>query len=142
MPRTLTAHASETIGAPSSEVWDALTNPAKIKQYFFGSDIVTDWREGSPIIYRGEWQGKQFEDKGTVVKVEPERTLVCTHWSPMSGTPDTPENYHQVTYALRPEGNSTVVSISQDNNADEDEKQHSEQNWRTVLENMKQFLEK
>jgi len=142
MPKSLTATATETIAATPAQVWEALTSPAQIKQYYFGSDVITSWEEGSPIVYRGEWQGKQFEDKGTVVKVSPPETLICTHWSPLSGTPDSPENYHQVTYSLRPEGRSTVVSVSQDNNADEDEKQHSEQMWKMMLENMKRVLEK
>jgi uncharacterized protein YndB with AHSA1/START domain len=142
MPKELTATATETINAPVSAIWDALTDPAKIKQYLFGADVVTDWKEGSPIVYRGEWRGKSFEDKGRVLKVEPEKRLVCTHWSPMSGTPDAPENYHQVTYELHPSGNATQLSISQDNNDDEEEMQHSRQNWEVVLENMKNFLEK
>jgi uncharacterized protein YndB with AHSA1/START domain len=142
MPKALTATASEKISASPAQVWDALTDPEKIKQYFFGSEIVTDWREGSPIIYKGEYEGKKFEDKGKVVRFEPEKTLVCTHWSPLSGMPDKPENYHEVTYTLTPEGAATRVSISQDNNADEDEKQRSSQLWQTMLKNMKQLLEK
>jgi uncharacterized protein YndB with AHSA1/START domain len=142
MPRELTATATETIDVPASVVWDALINPAKIKQYLFGSDVVSSFEEGSPIVYKGEWDGKSFEDKGMVVKVEPEKELVCTHWSPMSGTADSPENYHQVSYSLAPAGNSTRVSIRQDNNADEEERQHSAGMWQVVLENMKNFLEK
>src|SRR5581483_10423610 len=65
------ASATTTIHAPAQKVWQALTDAAIIKQYFFGSDIVTDWKVGSPIFYRGTWQGKPFEDKGTVVKVNP-----------------------------------------------------------------------
>lgn len=142
MPKALTATATTTINAPAAKVWDALVEPAKIKQYFFGADVISDFKEGSPIVYKGEFNGKSFEDKGSVLKVEPEKTLVCTHWSPLSGTPDSPENYHEVTYSLTPAGTSTQVSISQDNNGDEAEKQHSEQNWQMVLKNLKQFLEK
>ncbi|MGE0058808.1 MAG: SRPBCC domain-containing protein [Dehalococcoidia bacterium] len=142
MPKALTATATTTINAPAAKVWDALVEPAKIEQYFFGADVVSDFKEGSPIVYKGEFNGKSFEDKGSVLKVEPEKTLVCTHWSPLSGTPDSPENYHEVTYSLTAAGTSTQVSISQDNNGDEAEKQHSEQNWQTVLKNLKQFLEK
>jgi uncharacterized protein YndB with AHSA1/START domain len=136
-----TATAKTTIHAPASKVWDALTKPELIKQYLFASDVISDWKVGSPITYKGEWQGKPFEDKGEILKVEPEKILVSTHWSPLSGVPYTPENSHTVTYKLNGNGNSTEVTIIQDNNANEKEKAESEQIWRTVLEGMKKLLE-
>lgn len=135
------AKATTTIHAPVSKVWQALVNPEIIKQYLFNTDVITDWKEGSPIIYRGEWQGKPFEDKGKVLQIEPEKLLKSTHWSPLSGVPDTPENYHTVTYTLSGNNNSTEVTIAQDNNATEEEKKHSEENWKVVLDGMKKLLE-
>jgi uncharacterized protein YndB with AHSA1/START domain len=115
------AKASTTVHAPASKVWDALTRPELIKQYFFDTNVVTDWKEGSPIYYRGEWKGKPFEDKGTILHVEPNKRLVSTHWSPLSGVPDTPENYHTVTYMLSEHDGHTDVTLTQDNNASEQE---------------------
>jgi uncharacterized protein YndB with AHSA1/START domain len=141
MNNKYTAEATTTIHAPASKVWDAITNPQLIKQYLFGTDVISDWKEGSPITYKGEWQGKRFEDKGEILKVEPERVLMSTHWSPLSGVPYNPENYHTVTYTLNAKGDSTEVTITQDNNANEKEKAESEQNWNTVLARMKKLLE-
>ncbi len=141
MSGKFTAQAAATIHAPVSKVWQALVNPEIIKQYLFDTDVISDWKEGSPILYRGEWQGKSFEDKGKILRIEPERMLVSTHWSPLSGAPDTSENYHTVTYTLSDKGDSTEVTIAQDNNASEEEKEHSEQNWRAVLAGMKNLLE-
>ena len=141
MTENLIAKASITIQAPAAKVWDALTQPDLIKQYFFGSDVVTDWKVGSPIFYRGEWQGRSYEDKGTVLEVERNKRLVSTHWSPLSGVPDTPENYHTVTYALQEHDGSTDVTILQDHNASEEERQHSEQNWQMVLAGLKKLVE-
>ena len=141
MDQQFTAAASTTIHASASRVWDALTQPQLIKQYFFGTNVVTDWKVGSPIYYKGEWQGRSYEDKGTVVTVEPNKRLVSTHWSPLAGVPDTPENYHTVTYLLSEHDGSTDVTIMQDNNASEEEKQHSEQNWKMVLAGLKKLLE-
>jgi uncharacterized protein YndB with AHSA1/START domain len=141
MHATYTAKATTTIKAPVSKVWQALVNPDIIKQYLFNTDVISDWKVGSPIIYRGEWEGKPFEDKGEILDIEPERLLRSTHWSPLSGVPDIPENYHTVTYTLAEKGESTEVTISQDNNATEEEKAHSEKNWRIVLEGMKTLLE-
>src|SRR5512140_1536890 len=107
MNKKLTAKATTTIHAPLSKVWQALVNPEIIKQYLFNTDVISDWKEGSNIIYRGEWQRKPFEDKGKILKIEPEKVLISTHWSPLAGVADTPENYHTVTYTLSDKGDST-----------------------------------
>ena len=141
MNKKFTAKATTTIDAPVSKVWQALVNPEIIKQYLFNTDVISDWKVGSPIIYRGEWEGKPFEDKGKILEIEPEKILKSTHWSPLSGVPDSPENYHTVTYTLSDLGDDTEVTITQDNNASEEEKAHSEKNWETVLNGMKKLLE-
>src|SRR3712207_3761127 len=97
MDENLIAKASVTINASSEKVWDALVNPEAIKQYMFGTNVVSGWREGSPIIWRGEWQGKPYEDKGVILRFKPGRGLQYSHFSPLSGLPDKPESYHTVT---------------------------------------------
>jgi uncharacterized protein YndB with AHSA1/START domain len=141
MNKNFTAKATTTINAPVSKVWQALVSPEIIKKYLFDTDVISDWKVGSPITYKGEWEGKPFEDKGEILEIEPEKILKSTHWSPLSGVPDTPENYHTVTYTLSEKGERTEVTITQDNNASEDEKAHSEKNWQTVLKGMKDLLE-
>lgn len=141
MDKKFTAKATTTIHAPASKIWQALVNPEIIKQYLFNTEVISDWKVGSPITYKGEWEGKPFEDKGEILAIEPEKVLKSTHWSPLSGVPDSPENYHTVTYTLSPQDDSTEVTITQDNNATEEEKSHSEKNWQTVLKGMKDLLE-
>jgi uncharacterized protein YndB with AHSA1/START domain len=141
MNNTFTATATTTIKAPKSKVWEVLTTPSYLKKVFFGADIITDWKVGSPIIYKGEWQGKPFEDKGIILKFEPEKSLVTTHWSPLSGVPDTPENYHKVSYELSGGDGTTKLTIIQDNNASEEEKMDSEKNWKMMLDGIKNILE-
>ena len=141
MDTTYTAAASATINAPPSKVWEALTKPELIKKYMFGTDVISDWKVGSPIVYKGEWQGKPFEDKGRILEFEPEKLLVSTHWSPLSGVPDLPENYHTVTYRLSEKDGKTEVTIHQDKNASEEEKADSEKNWKTILDGLKKLLE-
>jgi uncharacterized protein YndB with AHSA1/START domain len=136
------ASASITIDAPVAKVWDALTNPAVIKQYMFGTNVVSDWKEGRPIVWKGEWQGKTYEDKGVILKLERERTIQYSHFSPLAGLPDVPENYHTVTVVLSSEGAWTLVSLTQDRNATEQEREHSAQNWGMMLDALKSLLEK
>jgi uncharacterized protein YndB with AHSA1/START domain len=142
MPKNLVAKASLGIAAPVAKVWDALVNPQVIKQYMFGTTVVSDWLPGSPITWTGEWKGKPYEDKGTIRKIEPRRLLQYSHYSPLSGLPDTPENHHTVTIELSKEGAQTRVSLSQDNNASEQAREHSEKNWKMMLEGLKKLLEK
>lgn len=135
------ARVSATLPAPVAEVWLALTTPATIKEYFFGADVETDWQEGSAIKFRGEWQGKAYEDRGEIQDVEPGRRLVYTHWSALSGAPDRPENYDTVTYELEPIGeDATKLTILQDGAGDEQSKAESEKNWKTVLDGLKDVL--
>lgn len=141
MDKKYTAKVTIKINAPSSKVWDALTKPELIKQYLFGTDVTTDWRVGSPITYKGVWEGKPYEDKGKVLQVEKGRLLVSTFWSSLAGQADIPENYQTVTYELSAEGSGTKLTLSQDNNNTPEEAGHSEQNWNMVLEEMKKMLE-
>jgi uncharacterized protein YndB with AHSA1/START domain len=135
------AEATTTINAPASKVWDALTKPDQIKQYLFGTEVTTDWQVGSPITYRGVWEGKAYEDKGMILQREPGKVLVSTFWSSLSGLPDIPENYKTVRYELSPEGDKTRLTITQDNNDSPDEAKHSQQNWQMVLDGIKKLLE-
>lgn len=142
MATTFIAKASIQISAPLSKVWDAFVNPAIIKQYMFGTHVVSDWKEGSTIVWKGEWQGKAYEDKGVILKLVPEKLLQYTHFSPMTGLPDTPENYHTVTIELSVQKTHVLVSLSQDNNTTEQAKEHSEKNWGMMLTSLKALLEK
>ena len=141
MDNTRIAEATTTVNAPASRVWEALTNPKLIKQYLFGADVISDWKEGSPILYKGIYEGKAYEDKGSVLKVEPEKLLLITHWSPLSGSPDTPENYHKVRYELAAKDGSTRLTITQDNNSSEEEQEQNARFWTMVLDGIKKVLE-
>jgi uncharacterized protein YndB with AHSA1/START domain len=141
MATDLLAKASTTINASAAEVWDALVDPAKIKQYMFGTTVESEWNEGSPISWKGEWEGRPYEDKGVILKLKPQRTLQYSHFSPMSGLPDKRENYHTVTIELSGDG-PTEVTLTQDNNPDEKTREHSEKNWAMMLDSLKKLLEK
>src|SRR5678815_6187888 len=97
MSKNLVAKVTTSIGANKSTVWEALVTPDEIKQYMFGTDVESDWRKGSQILWKGEMKSKKYEDKGVILKIEPEQTLQYSHFSPLSGEPDQPENYHTVT---------------------------------------------
>ena len=123
----LVARASTTIAAGPDAVWTALVEPAAIKQYMFGTTVESDWDEGSSIVWKGEWKGRAYEDKGVILRFEPGRLLAYSHFSPLSGLPDEPQNYHRVTMELAPERDGTRVSLTQDGSRTAEARDHSEE---------------
>ena len=134
------AKAEVSIHAPIEKVWLALTNPALIKKYMFDTTVESDWKEGSDITWKGEFNGKAYEDHGIIESVEPNRHLQYSH---TSGSPDGSENgdTHMVDIQLTTVGNETHVALTQDNNADEKAIAESEKNWNMMLSTMKDLLE-
>ncbi|WP_221392426.1 SRPBCC family protein [Dyadobacter sp. NIV53] len=138
----LIAETSVSIDAPVSEVWKAITTPSIIKKYLMGTNVTTDWKEGSPITYEGEYNGKKYKDKGIIRKIEPEKILESTYWSSAGGKEDKPENYNIVTYQLSGHDDITAVKLSQTNVRSEQEKEQATDNWASVLKKLKEVVEK
>ena len=107
-----------------------------------GTNVTSDWKEGHPIFWKGEWQGKSYEDRGVILKLQAKRLVQYVHFSPLSGLPDIPKNYHVVTIKLFNKGKITNISLTQDNNDTEEVRMHSEQNWTRMLQSLKKLLEK
>lgn len=141
MKADISTSSSVTIDASVDDVWRAITTPETIKQWFFGVDTETDWKQGSPIVHTGEWQGKPYVDKGEIVRIEPPHVLVHTHWSDLSGTPDSPENYQEVTWEVAERSEGSELTISERNLPSDEAKDASDQAWTMVLQNLKEMLE-
>ena len=137
----LVATAETEIDAPRSRVWRALTDPGQIRQYMFGSQVKTDWKPGSPITWKGEYEGRKYEDKGEILEVEDERRLKLTHFSASSGEEDAPENYHTLVYELEENDGTTRVCLTQDNNKSKEAAERSQANWEAMLAGLKQVVE-
>lgn len=141
MPENLAAEADVTIKGSVSQVWDALVNPDKVKQYMMGATVESDWQVGSPIVWKGEWKGKPFEDKGRILEIQRGKRLRYSHFSPLSGAPDRPENYHNVTIALDETDGAVHVDLTQDNNPTEKAREESRRNWSMMLDGLKKTVE-
>ena len=135
------ATAEAEIHAQRRKVWRALTDPDQIQKYMFGARVETDWKPGSRISWKGEYQGKTYEDKGEILEVVPDRRLKLTHFSPLSGQEDAPENYHTLLYELKEHDGKTHVSLSQDNNPTDEAAEHSRANWEKMLSALKEVVE-
>lgn len=130
------------IRASAEKIWDALTNPAIVKQYLFGTEVISDWKIGSPIRYKGLWKDKPYEDKGTIVELIPNRLLKTTYWSGFSEREDIPENYLLVSYQISEADGETTLTITTENNPSAVDAEDASKNWEYVLHLMKDLLEK
>ncbi len=119
MDKNYVAKASINIDAPSKKIWEALVDPAAVQKYMFGAQVVSDWKVGSPIVWRGMWEGKPFEDRGVILEVKPGKEIRYSHYSPLSGDPDKPEFYHNISIELSGNGTKTNVTLTQEHNASE-----------------------
>jgi uncharacterized protein YndB with AHSA1/START domain len=143
----VTARASTRIHASRQDVWQALTDPTIISEYYLGATVSTDWQVGSPITWSGEWNGTAYTDKGEILAVEPGRLLSYSHWSPTSGTEDSPQHYHVVTITLSAAGDRTDVELKRSNlkggvsEADRRHRDDYESNWSTMLDGLKKSVE-
>ena len=141
MKNQFSASTKISFNAPKEKVWEAITNPTLVKQYFFGTDLSATWEVGGIIYFRGEYEGKPYEDKGIITEIEVGKLLKYNYKSSWDNSPDIPENYMPVEYQITEQGNTTTLEIIQ--GADTQEKaEHSAGNWDWILKGMKEVVEK
>jgi uncharacterized protein YndB with AHSA1/START domain len=141
MTQSFTATKAVTINAAPDRIWEALTTPEQVRQYMFGAEVVSDWQQGGPIVYRGMWDGKPFEDKGTILAIDEPVLLKTSYYSPLSGKPDTPENYAEVTYLVSRDGKASKLTVTQSNIPTAEGLAQSESNWAMTLVAIKRLIE-
>jgi uncharacterized protein YndB with AHSA1/START domain len=143
MTQVFEASTRIDIDAPLQRVWQTLVEPELVARYMHGTQLDTDWAVGSPVFWRGEWQGRRYEDKGEVLAFDPPRRLAVTHWSPLTGEPDEAANYHHVTYELEPlGGRRTGLTLTHGNSPSQDAADSMvETGWTPMLQQLKQVAE-
>ena len=136
------ATSSVAVDASPARVWDVITDPAATKEFMFGAELATDWSVGGPITWTGTWEGKDYRDKGVILEVEPAKKLVYTHFSPLAGQEDKPENYHTLTWTLQDQGSRTLLTLTQDNNPTAEAADHSKGMWDRLVADVKRISER
>lgn len=131
-----------TIGAPTATVWKAMKGGAM----FPGTHIETDWKIGHPIVFKGDWKGRSFTDRGEIQSLSEARELSFSHWSDTDGSGERPPSYHVVKYELQPAGARTKVTLSQfiegeETQVDAKNRAEFERNWTMMLESLKNAAE-
>lgn len=136
--KTIDIHASPTA------VWEALTNVKLMPHWMFDSEIVilTDWGIGNSITIQVEPDAYKtgFENKGVVLQYEPERLLQYSHLSSLSGLPDQHQNYSLITFALVPNEDQTILTLTLSNFPTEIIYRHLVFYWEVTLELFKEYI--
>lgn len=142
MNKNLKVSKSIAIKASPEKVWAALTHPEKIKVYLYGTNTITDWKIGSPILFQGQYDGNQYKDKGNVLENLPNKTLQYNYWSGFSGLDDKPENYSIITYNIEVISDRKVqFTWTQKGFATQEGQQHTENGLYGMLEQIKKLVE-
>lgn len=142
MKKELISKSSIEINAPASVIWKALVTPDIAKKYFFGAEIVTDWKVGSSITFIGEYKGNNYVEKGVLLNIAPNIQLQYSHWSHFDGYPDKPENYRIWTFDITVRNGTNLLTISEDNIPTEKQKSRSDDFWAEALLKIKKLTEK
>jgi uncharacterized protein YndB with AHSA1/START domain len=148
MMNPLMITAQIEINAPVEKVWNALIDPLYTKRYMFGCAPVSDWRIGSPLIWKGEFDGKELEAvTGKIVSFKEQKHLAYTTFDPHGTLPDIPENHTTVTYDLIKEGEATLLKVTQGDfsKVGDGERRYkdtmSSGGWQGILMEIKKILE-
>ena len=100
--------------APARKVWLALTVPDLVRQWQYGSHLSTTWEPGTPIVFRNEWDGQVFEQKGTVIEFTPVSRLKYSLFVPRPDLQDIPEHHFFMTYELTESDEATSLLVRQE----------------------------
>ena len=109
-----TSDSTVKILAPAEKVWLALTRPELVKQWQYGSDLLTTWEIGNPIVFRNEWNGEVFEQKGRVLEFTAGVRLKYSLFFPRPDLQDIPEHYFFMTYELSESEGTTSLLVRQE----------------------------
>ena len=129
------------LNAPIEKVWNALTQPDLVKQWQYGSDLITDWIVGKEIRFRYEWEGQVFEQWGTVLEVVPNQKIKYSLFFPRPELEDKPENYFIISYILSEENQKVKLEILQEDNRPGSIQEEPQGEENPILQGLKALIE-
>ncbi len=141
MTEHFTAKNSIDIKASPEEVWAALVTPSIMRKYMYGAQVISDWEEGSSIIFKGMIHGSPYEEKGVILHIDPEKQIKYTHWSDLEDLPDLPENYRIWTFDLQKEDGAIRLTMTEEKIPSEKQKIRSDEFWKEMLFSIRRTVE-
>lgn len=135
-PMSAPKHVYEVyIAATPERVWQALTDSEFTKQYYYDNTVESDWKPGSPLVYRNPDGTTAIECE--IVEADPPRKLVHTFFFP--GTDESPS---RCTWSIEPRGAASLLTLTHDEFDGETSTFKSvAHGWVPILSGMKTLLE-
>lgn len=142
MNKDLSVSESIEINTTKDVLWDVLINPDKIKLYLYGTEAVSNWGVGDPILFQGSYEGTSYQDKGNVLQVMPGALFQYNYWSSFSPMEDKPENYCIVTYTIESiSANKVLFRWTQEGFASTEGQAHAQAGMAGLLKQIKEIAE-
>lgn len=129
------------LNASIEEVWNALTKPDLVKQWQYGSELITDWKTGNEIRFRNEWEGQVFEQWGSILEIVPNQKIKYSLFFPRPELEDKPENYYIMSYILSEESNKVKLQIIQEDNRPGAVQEEPQGDENPILQSLKTLVE-
>jgi uncharacterized protein YndB with AHSA1/START domain len=122
------------------KVWQALTDPAFTRQYFFGFAVEVESKQGG--VFRLLYPDGRTHVSGRVVEWSPPRRFACT-WlvEGMKDFGELPESL--VTYDIEPAGEAVRLTMTEAHSWDVPEAilRGGRSGWPAILSSLKSLLE-
>ncbi len=121
------------------KLWDALTKPEFIKQYWFGLTQESDWKVGASWAMK--FSDGRVADDGAVLEIDPPRRLVL-RWRHRLRPELTEEGDARCVYDIEPDGDICRLTITHEIGvADSKLIEAVSGGWPRILSSLKSLLE-
>jgi len=139
MPKSTFVYVTYIRATPEA-VWSALTDPAAMRQYWFGMHQESDWKVGSP--WRLVFEDGRTADAGEVLAFDPPARLAL-RWRNEFRPEIKAEGYSRCEMTLEPQGDD-AVKLTVTHSIERENARFIEAvsgGWPQVLSNLKSLLE-
>jgi uncharacterized protein YndB with AHSA1/START domain len=122
-----------------AKLWQALTEPVFVRQYWFGTTVECGWQKGSP--WKMVAPDGNLMDSGEILEIDPPRRMVIrwrNEWKPELKA----EGPSRCTFQLEPVDNAVKLTITHEiDRPDSDFITAVSGGWPRLLSNLKSLLE-
>jgi uncharacterized protein YndB with AHSA1/START domain len=139
MPQLLRQVYQLYIRTTPERLWQAITDPAITKLYFYESSVESTWKPGGPLNRRRA--DGSFMLEGEVLEIDPPHrlvhTFVASHRKPEDRDPPS-----RVTWEIEPRGETCRLTLTHEHYAGDTETYRGTvTGWNPVLSGLKTLLE-
>jgi uncharacterized protein YndB with AHSA1/START domain len=122
-----------------AKLWEALTDPGFIRQYWFGITIECGWTKGSP--WKLSYPDGAVDTTGEVLEIDPPRRMII-RWQNESKPELKAEGPSRCTMELEPAGSAVKLTITHEiEQPDSRLITAVSGGWPRVVSNLKSLLE-